>query len=86
MVLISCVAALETLLGMAGAPAGEVDLSLPISSKAVERLACDCSVTRVLLGSDSAVIDVRCRWGRCWHSRWESRGRWHRRWRSRYWW
>ncbi|TME55955.1 MAG: DUF222 domain-containing protein, partial [Chloroflexi bacterium] len=27
-------------------------------AKAVERLACDCSVTRILLGSDSTVIDV----------------------------
>ena len=50
--------ALETLLGLAGAPAAEMDFSLPISSKAVERLACDCSVTRILLGSDSTVIDV----------------------------
>jgi len=49
---------LETLLGLSGAPAAEMGFSLPISSKAVERLACDCTVTRVLLGSDSTVIDV----------------------------
>jgi hypothetical protein len=49
---------LETLLGLAGAPAGEMEFSLPISSKTVERLACDCSITRILLGSDSMVIDV----------------------------
>src|SRR4029077_4538828 len=49
---------LETLLGLVGAPAAELGLSLPISAKAVERLACDCSVTRILLGSDSMVIDV----------------------------
>ena len=49
---------LETLLGLAGAPAADMEFSLPISAKAVERLACDCSVTRVLLGSDSTVIDV----------------------------
>ncbi|HEY3194224.1 MAG TPA: HNH endonuclease signature motif containing protein, partial [Candidatus Dormibacteraeota bacterium] len=49
---------LETLLGLSGAPAAEMDFSLPISSKTVERLACDCSVTRILLGSDSMVIDV----------------------------
>src|SRR2546425_6084697 len=49
---------LETLLGLTGAPAAEMEFSLPISSKAVERLACDCSVTRILLGSDSTVIDV----------------------------
>jgi hypothetical protein len=50
---------LETLLGQVGAPAADMELcSLPISSKTVERLACDCSVTRILLGSDSMVIDV----------------------------
>jgi hypothetical protein len=49
---------LETLLGLRGAPAAEMEFSLPISAKAVERLACDCSVTRILLGSDSTVIDV----------------------------
>jgi uncharacterized protein DUF222/HNH endonuclease len=50
---------LETLLGHVGAPAADMELcSLPISSKTVERLACDCSVTRILLGSDSMVIDV----------------------------
>jgi uncharacterized protein DUF222/HNH endonuclease len=49
---------LETLLGLSGAPAAEMDFSLPISAKAVERLACDCTVTRVLLGADSTVIDV----------------------------
>ncbi len=49
---------LETLLALDGAPAAELEFSLPISSKTVERLACDCSVTRILLGSDSMVIDV----------------------------
>jgi hypothetical protein len=49
---------LEPLLGLDGAPAAEMEFSLPISSKTVERLACDCSVTRILLGSDSMVIDV----------------------------
>jgi Domain of unknown function (DUF222) len=49
---------LETLLALAGAPAAEMEFSLPISSKTVERLACDCSVTRILLDSDSMVIDV----------------------------
>src|SRR6267143_1965990 len=33
-------ASLETLLGLAGAPAAEMEFSLPISAKAVERLAC----------------------------------------------
>ena len=49
---------LETLLGLSGAPAAEMEFSLPISAKAVERLACDCSITRILLDPDSMVIDV----------------------------
>jgi hypothetical protein len=35
-----------------------MEFSLPISSRMVQRLACDSSLTRVLLGADSAVIDV----------------------------
>ena len=49
---------LETLRGLIGAPAGEMALSLPISSKTVQRLACDSSISRVLLSADSAVIDA----------------------------
>jgi hypothetical protein len=49
---------LETLQGLIGAPAGEMALALPISAKAVQRFACDSSITRVLLGADSAVIDA----------------------------
>ena len=48
----------ETLLGLAGAPAAEMDFSLPISASMVERIACDCNVVRVLLAADSSVIDV----------------------------
>ncbi len=51
-------ASLETLLGLPGAPAADMEFSLPISAKAVERIACDCAVTRIILGSDSTVIDV----------------------------
>jgi hypothetical protein len=51
-------ATLETLLQRAGAQAADLEFSLPISAASVERLACDCNVTRVLLGQDSAVIDV----------------------------
>ena len=50
-------ASVETLLGLAGAPGAENEFTLPISAKTVERWACDCSVTRVLL-QDSVVIDV----------------------------
>src|SRR6266852_4029177 len=49
---------IETLLGLAGAAAADMEFSLPISTKIVERLACDCNVTRVLLDSESSVIDV----------------------------
>jgi hypothetical protein len=56
---IQVTSSLETLLGLAGAPAADMELaSLPISAKTVERLSCDCSITRILLGSDSMVIDV----------------------------
>ena len=49
---------LETLRSLAGSPAGEMEFSLPICSKTVQRLACDSTITRVVLGSDSLVIDV----------------------------
>jgi hypothetical protein len=55
---IQVTSSIETLLGLAGAPAADMELSLPISSKAVERLACDSSIARVLLDSDSMVIEV----------------------------
>jgi uncharacterized protein DUF222 len=51
-------ASIETLKALDGAPAAQLEFSIPISAKAVERLACDCSLTRILLGSDSMVIDV----------------------------
>jgi hypothetical protein len=49
---------LETLQGLAGSPAADLEFSLPISSKTVERLACDSSITRVLFGPGSVVVDV----------------------------
>ena len=55
---IQVTATIETLKGMAGAGAAEMEFSLPISAKAVQRMACDCSVTRVLLDQDSAVVDL----------------------------
>jgi hypothetical protein len=51
-------ATLDTLRGLPGCAAGDLEFSIPISAKAVERLACDCTLTRVVLGSDSVVIDV----------------------------
>jgi hypothetical protein len=51
-------ATLETLRGLPGAPAADMELSLPISAKTAQRLACDASITRIVLGADSMVIDV----------------------------
>ena len=51
-------ATVETLRSLPGCAAGDLEFSIPISAKAVERLACDCTLTRVVLGSDSVVIDV----------------------------
>ena len=48
---------LEGLKNELGAPAADLELSLPISTRSLERIACDSSITRVLL-ADSMVIDV----------------------------
>jgi len=48
---------LEGLKNELGAPPADLDLSLPISTRTAERLACDCTMSRVLL-ADSMVIDV----------------------------
>jgi hypothetical protein len=52
------ITSVETLMGLAGAPAGAMEFSLPIGARTVERVACDCNLVRVLLAADSAVIDV----------------------------
>jgi Domain of unknown function (DUF222)/HNH endonuclease len=50
---------LETLMGLPGASGADMEFSpMPVSSRTVERLACDASVTRIVLDSRSAVIDV----------------------------
>jgi hypothetical protein len=48
---------LEGLKGELGVPPADLDLSLPISVRTAERLACDCTMSRILL-ADSKVIDV----------------------------
>jgi hypothetical protein len=48
---------LEGLKNEVGAPPAELELSLPISTRTLERIACDCTISRVLL-ADSMVIDV----------------------------
>jgi Domain of unknown function (DUF222)/HNH endonuclease len=55
---IQVTSSLETLLALTGAPAAEMEHCLPVSSKTIERLACDSSIARVLLNSESQVIDV----------------------------
>jgi Domain of unknown function (DUF222)/HNH endonuclease len=40
-----------------GTPAAELEPGIPISNQTVERLACDCTMSRVLL-ADSQVVDV----------------------------
>jgi hypothetical protein len=51
-------ASLDTLRGLVGAPAGELEYGGTIPAASVQRLACDASITRILLGPDSAVVDV----------------------------
>jgi hypothetical protein len=48
---------LEALKGELGVPPADLDLSLPISIKTAERIACDCTMSRVVM-ADSMVIDV----------------------------
>ncbi len=55
---IQVTATLETLLGLVGSPAADVEHTLPVSSTAVERVACDSTINRVLLDAESLVIDV----------------------------
>jgi hypothetical protein len=51
-------ATLETLAQRMGVPAADLERCLPISGTVLERLAYDCVITRVVLSSESAVIDV----------------------------
>lgn len=51
-------ATLEALRQLPGAAAVEIEHSLPISARALERIACDSTLTRIILGADSTVIDV----------------------------
>jgi hypothetical protein len=49
---------LETLAALAGAPRAETEFDGLLPDTTVQRLACDSTVTRVLLDAESAVIDV----------------------------
>ncbi|HEY8864987.1 MAG TPA: DUF222 domain-containing protein, partial [Candidatus Dormibacteraeota bacterium] len=48
---------LEALKGEVGVPPADLEFGLPISIKTLERIACDSTISRVLL-ADSMVIDV----------------------------
>ena len=48
---------IEGLKNELGATPADLELSLPISNRTLERMACDCTMSRVLL-ADSMVIDV----------------------------
>jgi len=54
---VSVTTTLEGLKNEFGAPAADLESSLPISTRTLERLACDSTISRVLL-ADSMVIDV----------------------------
>ncbi len=51
-------ASVETVIGEPGAPAGMLDRAGPVATPTVQRLACDASLTRVLMNSRSAIVDV----------------------------
>lgn len=51
-------ATVATLRDLRGAAAGEMEHAGPVAASTVRRLACDATITRVLLDAESAVIDV----------------------------
>ena len=55
---IQVTSSIETLLGLVGAPGAEMEFSLPVCSTTMERLACDSGIARIVLDSESTVIDV----------------------------
>jgi Domain of unknown function (DUF222) len=50
-------ASVETVLGLTGAPGGDLEFAGAVPAATVQRLACDASIRRVLLGANSEVID-----------------------------
>jgi uncharacterized protein DUF222/HNH endonuclease len=49
---------LDTLRGLAGSPAADMEFAQPIAAATVQRIACDSSISRVIFGPDSTVIDA----------------------------
>jgi hypothetical protein len=55
---IQVTATVETLMGLVGSAAADMDFSFPLCSETVQRLACEAGIARVLFDSESMVIDV----------------------------
>ena len=51
-------ASVETVMGLLGAPGGDLEFAGAVPAATMQRLACNASIRRVLLGSNSEVIDV----------------------------
>jgi hypothetical protein len=51
-------ASVETVMGLEGAPGGDLEFGGVVPAATVQRLACDASIRRVLLGPKSEPIDV----------------------------
>ena len=51
-------ASVETVMGLEGAPGGDLEFAGVVPAATVQRLACDARVRRILLGPNSVVIDV----------------------------
>jgi Domain of unknown function (DUF222) len=51
-------ASVETVMGLDGAPGGDLEFAGAVPAATVQRLACDARVRRILLGPNSTVIDV----------------------------
>ncbi len=51
-------ASVETVMGLEGASGGDLEFAGPVTAATVQRIACDASIRRVLLGPGSLVIDV----------------------------
>ena len=49
---------LETLRGLAGSPAADLEYSEPVSAKTVQRIACDSSIARIVFGPGSVVVEA----------------------------
>lgn len=51
-------ASVETLMGLAGAPAAEMQFSSPVPVETLRRFACEANATRIIFDSESQIIDV----------------------------